>query len=186
MGRPIRQQTPHCVYHVINRGNKRAAVFRDENDFLSMKMLILEAKKIFPIRLYHYVFMPNHFHLMIEPEEEEALSGFMQYISVKYAKRCNTKHGTTGHIWQGRYRSLLIEKDAYFMQCGKYIELNPVRGNLARNPQDYPWSSYRFHAFGEVDVIADVHDLYSSLGKTLDEVQRSYRRLLIEDVFGPN
>lgn len=149
-----------------------------------MRRLLLDAKNIHSIRIYHYVFMPNHFHLMVEPEKDGSLSKFMRHISSKYAARSNAVYGTTGHIWQGRYRSRLVDKDSYFIQCGKYIELNPVRSSLVADPKDYRWSSYRFHAYGIADALVDADDLYSSLATNSADVQSKYRKLIIEDLIG--
>jgi putative transposase len=182
MGRPSRVQAPNVVYHVINRGNKRAKVFHQQNDYSVLQRLLLKAKKMWPVRLYYYVFMPNHFHLMLEPQEEGVLSRFMQYVSSKYAIRLNAELGTDGHIWQGRYRSYVIDKDAYFLQCGKYIELNPVRAHLVVDPEKYQWSSYRFHAYGLADPLVDPDDLYLGLASNPVDLQIQYRKLLIEDL----
>ncbi len=183
MGRTLRVQTPDHVYHVINRGNRKMTVFQDEGDFAFMRGLIVKAKKRYSIRLYNYVFMSNHIHLLVEPLEEGSLAGFMQFLLSKYAIRQNAKYGFSGHVWQGRYRSYLVEEDSYFLQCGKYIELNPVRGCLAKQPEDYAWSSYRYHALGVPDVLVDGHGFYESLGSDNLERRANYRKLFADDLF---
>lgn len=141
MGYPLRSQPAGILFHVLNRGNEKRVIFRDESDFLKYVNLMHYYKTKLSIKIYHYVIMPNHVHILIETTRPNSLSRFMQCLTSGYARYYRRRYGGIGHVWQGRYRSIPIEAELYYLQCAQYIEMNPVRANLVKNPIDYHWSS---------------------------------------------
>ena len=118
------------IYHVINRGNKRAEVFHEREDYERFITLLQEAKKICDVKIYAFVLMPNHFHLVVEPNKAEDLSKFMQWLLTSYVRFYNKTYKTSGHLWQGRYKSFIVQKDNYLLTLLNYVEQNPQRANL--------------------------------------------------------
>ncbi len=164
-------------YHIIQRGNNRIPIFSKEDDYLFFLELIREAKVKHSCRLYSYCLMTNHFHLLIEPvQEKENISLLIKLLGAKYVRYFNKKYKRSGTLWEGRFRGSLVDKEAYFLACLRYIEMNPVRANISRYPELYPWSSYRFRAFGEKSNILDLDPWYDSLGYNLEERQAKYRQ----------
>lgn len=180
MPRPLRITVSNLPFHVLDRGNNRQTVFHQEEDFVYFLKLLKRYKKEFQFKLYHLCLMPNHIHLILEPILEGSLSKLMMRLTLAYSSYYNKKYRGVGHVWQGRYKSSLIDKEEYFIWCGLYVELNPVRAGLVVKPQDWRWSSYRFYAFGEVDPLMegliDVDPYYLELGSNSQECQERYRQ----------
>lgn len=167
------------VYHVLTRGNNRQDVFEDYNDFKRYLDLLLRYKEKYQFKLYHYVLMTNHVHLVIEPSGDGgSLSEIMKGINLAYAQHYKRKYRHTGHFWQDRYKSIIISKDEYLIACGSYVELNPVRAKMAEDPKDYQWSSYRAYAYGKRDVPVDEHPVYLQLSGDEGERRRKYREFV--------
>jgi len=124
--------------------------------------------------------MPNHIHFVIEPTIDGSLPKIMMRLTLAYSIYFNKKYRGVGHVWQGRYKSSLIDKEEYFIWCGLYVELNPVRAGLVARPGDWRWSSYRFYAFGELDPLMegliDIDSYYLKLGSSFQERQERYRQ----------
>ena len=164
------------VYHVLTRGNNRQDVFRDEVDFRKYLELLLHYKEKYHFKMYHYVLMTNHVHLVIEPTEDGGnLSEIMKGVNLAYAQHYKRRYSHTGHFWQDRYKSIIISKDDYLLACGSYVELNPVRAKIVDDPMKYPWSSYRVYAYGKKNVIVDEHPVYTQLSKDERERRKKYR-----------
>jgi putative transposase len=184
MARPLRIIVPDLPFHVLDRGNNRQTVFREEEDFIYFLKLLQRYKRELKFRLYHFCLMPNHFHLVLESAIEGNLPKIIMRLTVAYSWYFNKKYGAVGHVWQGRYKSSLIDKDNYFMWCGLYVELNAVRARLVSKPEGWPWSSYRFYAFGETDYLIeglmDVSPYYLELGGTARERQKKYQEDVAE------
>jgi len=184
MGRALRIIVPNLPFHVLNRGNNRQLVFKDSEDFKYYLGLLIKYKKEFGFKLYHFILMPNHAHFLLEPTAEGSLPKFMQKITLAHTRYFNKKYQSIGHVWQGRYKSSLIDKEDYFIWCGLYIELNSVRARLAVLPEDWRWSSYNFYAFGKIDSLTenliDVDPYYLKLGSTSQERQNRYREVVKE------
>jgi len=182
MARPLRITIPNLPFHILDRGNNRQVVFREEQDFIYFLKLLKKYKKELKFQLYHFCLMPNHIHFMVEPTLEGSLPKIMMRLTLAYSSFFNKKYRGVGHVWQGRYKSSLIDKEDYFIQCGVYIELNPVRAGLVARPEDWRWSSYRFYAFGEINPLIegliDVDPYYLELGTTPQERQKKYRENL--------
>ncbi len=175
MSRPLRPQEPNILFHVINRGNNRQQLFQSESDYEEFLELIRRYKKKFAVRIYHYALMPNHIHLLVEPSKKGSLSSFMQGLTLAHTYRFHKRHSSSGHAWQGRFKSTVIETDEYFLECGRYIELNPVRAQIVDCVSQYPWSSYRAHAFGLKDDLVNPHSFFEIFGATEAARQIAYR-----------
>jgi len=180
MPRPLRITIPYLPFHILDRGNNRQIVFREDEDFVYFLKLLKRYKKELKFKLYHLCLMSNHIHFLIEPTVEGSLPKIMMRLTLAYSSYFNKKYGGVGHVWQGRYKSSLIDKEDYFIWCGLYIELNPVRAKLVTQPEDWRWSSYNFYAFGEIDPLIenliDVDPYYLQLGSSPGERQKRYRQ----------
>lgn len=142
MPRKRREWYPGAQYHIMCRGNHRAEIYRDDEDRQVYLTLLEEARKNNNITLISYCLMSNHVHLQIEAVDNSP-GLFMKILNMKYAIYFNKKYNFVGHLFQGRYRSELVEADARLLQTSKYIHLNPVRANMVEKPDQYAWSSYR-------------------------------------------
>ena len=142
MPKKKREWYPGAVYHIMCRGNRRSDLFRDEEDFLVYLSILQEAEDKHDFVLYSYCLMTNHVHLHLKTKDKK-ISKIMRTINLLYAKYFNNKHNFIGHLFQGRYKSELIENDSYNLTISKYIHLNPVRAEMVEKPVEYEWSSYR-------------------------------------------
>jgi len=175
MARTARFIVPGSPHHILNRGNNKERIFLDDGDYSFFLSQVRKYKQKFPVRVYHYCIMPNHYHFLIEPPDQESLIGFMQGSMVVYAQYVQRKYDRVGHIWQERYKNPVIQTERYLAYCGYYIEDNPRRAGLVRDLRDWPWSSYRFYAYGRPDPIVDADPNYLGLGGTDRERQENYR-----------
>ena len=130
-------------YHVINRGNGRRAVFHKDGDYQAFVKAIAHACIEVPMRVLGYCLMPNHFHLVVWPEKDGALSQWMHWVLNTHVRRYHQHYHSSGHIWQGRFKDFPIEADEHLLTVLRYVERNPVRANLVRSAQQWPWSSAR-------------------------------------------
>lgn len=179
MPRTARIIDPAGVYHVICRGNNKMMIFKDDRDKNVYKAIILRTKNLLPFKLLHYVVMGNHTHLLIALQPAVPLCKIMKKISQEYACYHGRRYGFIGHLWQDRYKSILVAKDQYLLTCGIYIEMNPVRANIVQTPDVYEWSSYRYYLFGKNDALIDDDPLYSTLGNTNLRRRITYQRLCV-------
>jgi putative transposase len=145
MVRPVRLDYPDTFYHVLNRGNERREIFRDEEDYLRFLDTVRRMVERFKLQVHTYVLMRNHFHLLIRTKES-SLSRAIQWLGVSYSVWFNRRYQRSGHLFQGRFKSFLIENDRYFTAMCLYIHGNPIRAGIVNNLWDYPWSSYRGYA----------------------------------------
>ena len=174
MARAARQLVDHGYYHIISRGNNAMPLFNIENGFAMFKFILFESKKKFTWKLHHYCLMPNHVHLLAQMEKGSQLPLLMHSILLGYSRWYHKKTSYIGYLWQGRYKSPLIDKESYMLECGRYIERNPVRAKLAQTPQDYSWSSYCHYALGQKDPIIDEDPYYREFGIDLIERRKKY------------
>jgi REP element-mobilizing transposase RayT len=144
MARKPRIEYDGAFYHVVTRGNRRETIFRDKKDFLKYLEKLSNYKKRYHFRLYSYVLMSNHIHLLIETRETP-LSKIQQGINQSYTMYFNIRHKTVGHLFQGRYKAILCDRDAYLLSLVKYIHLNPVRARMVRELEEYKWSSHKYY-----------------------------------------
>lgn len=141
MARPTRVEVPGALYHILARGNQRRAVFRSRADYETYLARLSHYQERYGFTLYAYVLMPNHIHLLLEPGNM-GLAKIMQGLHEAYAFHFNWAHRMVGHVFQGRYKALLCDKDRYLLALVRYLHLNPVRSRLAQSPADWPWSSH--------------------------------------------
>ncbi len=163
MGRPSRKLVDDGVYHIICRGHNRYRLFHTSDDYRACKKTIRSYKKIFHFDLFHYCLMPNHIHLLLKVIKGLELPHLMQAINQSYAKYYKKEYGHIGNLFQGRYKSILIEKDPYLMECGRYIERNPLRANIVKDLSGYSFSSYNFYVKGRKDDLINPDPLYMAL-----------------------
>jgi putative transposase len=148
----------NACYHIINRGNQKQQIFLDSSDFEKYLQLLKHFKRKFVTKLYGYCLMPNHVHMILEPRKPDELARLMQGLTQTYATWFNNKYKKIGHLWQGRYKSMIIHKDNYLIECVYYVEVNPVRAGLVTSPSLYLWSSYRDRVLGNKGGIIDFPD----------------------------
>ncbi|MCK4244138.1 MAG: transposase, partial [Candidatus Omnitrophica bacterium] len=143
MARPLRISYAGALYHIISRGNETREIFIDKRDRGKFLQCLKEIILRYNVKIHTYCLMDNHYHLIMETPHGNIVDA-MHYLNSSYTVYFNSLHKRIGHLFQGRYKSLLVEKDPYLPALSRYIHLNPVRKNLVKNPQDYPWSSYRY------------------------------------------
>ena len=163
--------------HVIQRGNNREPCFYAEEDYRRYLNDLHESAVKFDCRIHAYVLMTNHVHLLVTPMAEYGVSQMMQALGRRYVYYINKSYMRSGTLWEGRYKSSLIDSDCYLFTCMRYIELNPIRAYMVSHPGEYKWSSYHANAQGCLDTLIEAHPLYSELGKTGEIRQAAYREL---------
>ena len=168
---------PEQPLHIIQRGNNRAPCFFADEDYCFYLDSLREASARYGCRMHAYVLMTNHVHLLLTPESTESPSAVLQSVGRRYVRYINHVYRRSGTLWEGRFKSSLIDSECYLLVCSRYIELNPVRARMVEQPGDYRWSSYRHNAFGQVHGLLTPHYLYENLG--IDTTQRcaAYRAL---------
>lgn len=153
-------------HHVIQRGNNRQAIFLDAADRQYMLELLAECAASCKVAIHAYVLMDNHLHLLLTPQTADGLPRMMQAVGRRYVRRFNDRHGRTGTLWEGRYRSTVIESERYLLACMAYIDLNPVRAGMVQHAADFPWSSHAHYIGQRQDRLISPHPLVWSLGNT--------------------
>ena len=143
--------------HIIQRGNNRHVIFFADDDYRQYFADMEVAARRCGCAVHAYVLMTNHVHLLVTPEETEGPSRMMQAIGRRYVRYVNQTYRRTGTLWEGRFKSALIDADAYLLACSRYIELNQLRARMVQHPREYPWSSYRHNAHGATDVLFSEH-----------------------------
>jgi len=162
--------------HVVQRGNNKVPIFLRDEDYLFFLEVLQEAKKKHPCFIYSYCLMTNHFHLLIEPKErDDNVSLLIKLLGSRYVRYVNKNYNRSGTLWEGRFKSSLIDRESYFLTCLHYIEMNPVRAGIVVSPELYRWSSYRVRAFGEKSPILDLDYWYNNLDFNPEERQAKYR-----------
>ena len=162
MPRPLRPIGEGLVYHVINRGNGRQPVFFKDGDYLAFLKALGDVKERKPFALYGYCLMPNHIHLLLRPEGA-TVSRIVQSLLVSHTQRFHRNHGTCGHVWQGRFKSPVIQDDDHLSCVLRYIEANPLRAGMVKQAGYYRWSSFAAHGQGKGDELIDRVATYEAL-----------------------
>jgi REP element-mobilizing transposase RayT len=180
MARPLRIEFPNALYHVTSRGNRRENIFLSDNDRHVFLQLLLQVCIRFNWVCHSYCLMSNHYHLLVETPEANLALGMRQLNGV-YTQRHNKIHHRVGHVFQGRYTAILVQKDAYLLELSRYIVLNPVRASMVRTAKDWPWSSYSATA-GLVTVPdwLQIDWLLACFAKRKSRAMESYRRFVSE------
>jgi putative transposase len=153
-------------HHIIQRGNNRQPIFAGNADYETLLSMFEENARQTAVAIHAYVLMSNHFHLLATPETAEAIPRMMQAVGRRYVRYFNQRQGRTGTLWEGRYKSTLIQTERYLLACMVYIDLNPVRAGLVADPAEYPWSSHGHYVGRRHDRLITPHALYWALGNT--------------------
>jgi putative transposase len=175
----IRKDQPFdgACYHIVLRGNNRAYVLAEDRDKQYFKHLLRRYKQERAFELFHYCLMDNHVHLILRTLRGNQLSTFMQGMSQSFTNHWKRTRGFVGCLWQGPYKRFLIQHAAYLLDCGRYVERNPVRAGMVTHPANYRWSSYRAYAHGAMDRLVDLQPEYLALhphARTRRRLYRSY------------
>lgn len=178
MARLPRLTLPGYPHHVIQRGNNRQPIFTTTDDYRHLLGLLHENAKRFDVAIHAYVLMGNHFHLLATPQTDKGLPQMMQAVGRSYVRYFNDLQGRSGTLWEGRYRSTLIQADRYLMTCMAYMDLNPVRASLVAEAGDYPWSSHGHYAGLRADKLITPHPLFWSLGNTPFAREAAYAEMV--------
>ena len=175
MARLPRFILPGYPQHVIQRGNNRQPILRDEEDYWFLWGKLRDAAQKFRCDIHAYALMPNHFHLILTPWQNEGIGKLMQYTGRYYVQHVNTRYGRTGTLWEGRYRATLLDPATYLLPASRYVELNAVRAELVPSAADYDWSSYAANALGADDELVTPHEVYKQLGRGQKAQREAYR-----------
>jgi putative transposase len=177
MARLPRLNLPGIPQHVVQRGNNRQVSFFSDQDYTVYLDKLKEYGKKYKVAVHAYVLMTNHVHLLMTPETEKGVSQLMQALGRYYVMYINKTYQRSGTLWEGRYKSTLVDSDNYFLLVSRYIELNPVRAGMVSHPSEYPWSSYRGNALETNIELLTEHGCYQALGETASKRQVAYRAL---------
>lgn len=177
MARRRRVSCAGITQHLIQRGNNRQVCFIDDQDMFCFGQWLCDYSSQYQVAIHAWVFMTNHVHILATPAESNAVALMMQSLGRRYVRYFNTRHERTGTLWEGRYRSCLVDSESYLLHCQRYIEMNPVRAAMVAAPRDYRWSSYRTNAHGKPSRLVTPHPLYQRLGKNQNARQTAYRSL---------
>jgi putative transposase len=175
MARKPRRDLAGLPQHVVQRGNDRQACFRDDDDRLEYLFRLRTCASRASVAVHAYVFMSNHVHLLATAGGPGGIARLMQGIGAAYVPLFNARHGRTGTLWEGRYRTCAVDTDAYLWHCHRYIELNPVRAGLVGAPGEFPWSSFGHNANGRTDPLITPHPNYLALGRNPAARAAAYR-----------
>jgi putative transposase len=178
MARLPRLTVPGYPHHLIQRGNNRQPIFAAPADYETLLTMLDENARKLEVELHAYVLMTNHFHLLATPRTEGGLPALMQAVGRGYVRYFNQRQGRTGTLWEGRYRSTLIEADRYLLACMVYLDLNPVRAGIAAAAADYRWSSHAHYVGLRGDKVITAHPLYWTLGNTPFAREAAYAELV--------
>jgi putative transposase len=182
MARRARLVLPDVPLHIIQRGNNRHPCFISDGDFNVYLCMLREAAAHLACSIHAYVLMTNHVHLLVSPPDMAAPSMLMKAVGQRYSQYVNRRYQRTGTLWEGRFRSCLVEGERYLLTCQRYIEMNPVRAGMVRSPGEYRWSSYCGNAEGSLDRLITPHDLYCRLGSEPIGRQAAYRELFNDEI----
>ncbi len=177
MPRKPRFFLPGVPVHIVQRGHSREPVFFEDNDYLAYLRWLKEGTERYKVDIHAYALMTNHIHILATTQDKDGVTRMMQYVGRHYVPYINHTYGTSGSIWEGRYKASLIHDDEYLLTCMRYIELNPVRANMVRAPGQYRWSSHRHNAQGKNDELVVPHPLYIALGRSKPTRIEAYKAL---------
>jgi REP element-mobilizing transposase RayT len=180
MPRPHRIWFPEALYHLTIRGDNREPIFFIEEDHRKYLRLLGDAKQRYGCQLFAYALMTNHVHLMVQTGQTYPVSKLMQSVNTAYTIYMNKKYKRVGHIFQGRYHSVLVQKDSYALELSRYIHLNPVRAGMVRAPEQYRWSSYRAYVGKEQDRLVNAEELLGMMSPLEAEQRALYTQFVMD------
>lgn len=179
MARPYRLQSQDCFYHITSRGDDRKKIFLSEGDYQKFLEYISYAKAKYKFHVYAYCLMTNHYHLLLETTQAN-ISKIMHYLNGSYTTYYNIKRKRSGHVFQGRFKSIVVDKDNYFQELSRYIHLNPVKAKITKQPEAYRWSSYMGY-FGKKDPVLD----YDRIKRYLSMDNNQYQQFVLSGIDKP-
>ncbi len=182
MPRRIRICPAGLPVHVVQRGNNRQVCFASDADFRAYANWLRQAAQKYHVAVHAWVFMTNHVHLLLTPTTTGGVSRCMQHLGRNYVRYFNYRHERTGTLFEGRFKSNLVQTQSYFLMCQRYIELNPVRAGMFSDPANYTWSSYRAHAFGQSARMWQPHPEYLALGSNDHRRWQCYRAMFADEL----
>ena len=169
---------PHYPHHVVQRGHNRQPIFAEPQDYERYLETLREFKSEYGVEVYAYCLMTNHVHLLLAPSEPDAIGKLMKRLAGRQTRYHNRLEGRSGTLWEGRYKSSLVQQGDYLLACCRYIELNPIRARMVAAPEDYRWSSCRARLGHEAVDWLDVHPCYRALSETEAVRRAQYRAYL--------
>ena len=175
MPRPLRTAPGGHVFHVLNRANGKRRIFDSDRDYLAFERVLAEVQQRVPMRLLAWCVMPNHWHLLLWPQADGDLSNYMRLVTLTHTQRRHAHRATagTGHLYQGRFKSFVVQHDAHFLAVARYVEANALSGGLVRRAEDWRWGSLWRHVSGKPDHVPPVHDWpLTRPGNWIDYVNR--------------
>lgn len=178
MLRKARELIDGGIYHVYNRGNNKMTLFREASDYHHFLDRLREGRRKFEPEIYHYCLMSNHFHLLLRVKQARDLANLMHAVQLRYAIHYAKKYEFVGHVFQERYRSPRISQESYYLQCGRYIERNPVRAGIAARAEDYAYSSAPSYTFGCRDDLVTPNSIIKRWGPPLSHARPATVRFL--------
>lgn len=181
MPRQPRELVDGGLYHVFNRGNDRRLLFAHPDDYRYFLNHLGWQASEHALALYHYCLMPNHFHLLVRVQHAGDLPSLMHHVQLAYARYFKKSRDFVGHVFQERFRSPRIADESYYLQCGRYIERNPVKAGMVQTAAEYPFSSASFYALGRQDRLVTANLLYQQMGSTAEERQTRYAEFVALD-----
>ncbi|MGB5707248.1 MAG: transposase [Arenicellales bacterium] len=166
--------------HIIHRGNNRQVCFVYSEDYQNYLGFLSEGALKYGVSIHAWVLMTNHVHILATSHQDGSISRMMQYLGRYYVRYYNAMYGRTGTLWEGRFKSCVVDSDTYFLTCQRYIELNPVRAGMVNEPSEYRWCSYQSNAHGVKCDFLTPHEVYLELGKDMEDRRAVYRGLFAE------
>lgn len=166
------------IYHVYNRSNARIPIFNRTEDFIHFMNLLEKYSFNFALKIYHWVIMSNHYHILLELKEPKCISKVMAGLSKAYSCYYHLVYGTVGFLWQGRFKSQPVQKEFYLIACARYIERNPVRSGICSEAYEYPYSSARYYCLGDKDSITTQDPCFEAFGINMLSRSDRYRDFL--------
>lgn len=174
MPRRARLKIAGFPLHIVQRGNNRSPCFMRAGDYGVYLGLLDELANLFGCAIHAYVLMTNHVHLLLTPDRHDGASNLMKHLGQRYVQYVNRTHKRSGSLWEGRFRSSIVDSSCYLLRCHRYIELNPVRAGMVSQPNEYPWSSFGTNAMGVPSTIIVPHAEYVALGRTDEDRRKNY------------
>lgn len=168
--------------HLIQRGNNRSATFFSAEDYGRYGAVLFEASQRYGCAIHAYVLMTNHVHLLLTPRDSRGPARMMQAVGRTYVRYFNERYERTGTLWEGRYRSTIVDSEGYLLACARYIELNPVRARMVEDPSQYYWSSHRHNAYGQPDPLVTQHAVIQALDNGSGIRREAYRALFEQEL----
>jgi len=174
------QISQSLLYHLFNRGNGRSEIYHETEDYYRFIDILRTYSEQRKLKIYHWVLMPNHYHLLLELEAPKEISKVMAGVGRSYVHYHNRKYNSSGHLFQDRFKSQAVEKNLYLLSCARYIERNPVEAHLTSSSEEYPYSSAAYYCLGEDDGLTKECPLFTTFGETPETRRQNYREFLKE------